>query len=73
MITNDQLSPFNANNPPTWKQLRELINFMDENQLNMTVIVELNFSNECLHGWLDVAAERHDSLDVNVPIIRCDW
>jgi len=73
MITIEQLTQFNVNNPPTWRQLRELINSMDEDQLNMTVLVEFNLSNECLPAWLDVAAEQHDCLDANVPVIKCHW
>ena len=60
-------------NVPTWRDIRDQLNSMSDDQLDCHCTVELDLSDECVPGYVDICGPNHDSLEENHPVIRIEW
>ena len=58
---------------PTWQELLNQLQMLTPEQLSNPVTIELNLTEECIPGHLDITGENHDSLDEDISVIRIDW
>lgn len=54
----------------TYRELREKLSSLTEEQLDQSVTVQDDAENECYPAIFDIAGEEHPSLDEDHPLLR---
>ena len=57
---------------PTYRQLLSQLKQLSEEQLDIPLTVELDLSEECIPGYLDITGPMH-SIGKDIPVIRIKW
>ncbi len=57
----------------TYKELLEILQTLDAEQLGWPITVELGLSDECIEGELRICDIEHGVLDDNHPVIYIEW